>query len=243
MTPSCVAKNSTGRVQAFRLFFAIAAAFFLGAVPVSADVFRSLPEGGDSLNRLTLSSENGFYPNQASAPLTSKETASTGYSDAAYDESVSSVFNSRNTAFASILANSDTSISLENHQNVTVSGAPGETVTLDLQNFIMTGHSTFTLEGTATTMFVINVTKQFSLSGSARVVLSGGVRWDHVFFNVLGRGSVVSLNGIAKPYGTLTASQRTVKMFGHSIVYGAVVANRVILRGAAQIIPPPIVSP
>ncbi len=134
-------------------------------------------------------------------------------------------------------------INLGGHHDTTISGAPGETVTLDLRNFALADHSTFTLQGTATTTFVINVTKQFSLSGNSQIVLSGSVRWDHVFFNVLGPGGAASLSGKAQLYGTLTASLRTVKMRGQSIAYGAVVANRVALRGAAQIVPCPVVSP
>jgi hypothetical protein len=135
------------------------------------------------------------------------------------------------------------SISLRGNQSSSIVGAPGETVTLDIRNFVLTGHSTLTLQGTATTSFIINVTKQFSLSGRSRIILSGGLRWDHVFFNVLRRGSVVSLSGNAQLYGTLTALQRTVKMGGHSVVYGAVTAKRILLTGAARIIPPSIASP
>jgi len=135
------------------------------------------------------------------------------------------------------------SIILGGNQSSSIVGAPGETVTLDIRNFVLTRHSTLTLQGTATTSFIINVTKQFSLSGRSRIILSGGLRWDHVFFNVLGRGSVVSLSGHAQLYGTLTALQRTVKMNDHSVVYGAVTAKRILVTDAARITPPPIASP
>src|SRR6267378_2818295 len=102
------------------------------------------------------------------------------------------------------------SISLRGNQSSSIVGAPGQTVTLNLRNFVLAGQSTFTLQGTATTSFIVNVTKQFSLSGNSQIILSAGVRWDHVFFNVLGRGSAVSLSGNAQLYGTLTARQRTV---------------------------------
>jgi hypothetical protein len=154
MTPWRVPKNSTSPLQKFRLFFALAATFFLGAVPVSANPFRSLPEGSDIQDRLMLFCDNSSSPNQAGAPLISNETASTGYSDTAYDESVSSAFDSSNTAFASVLASPYTDIRLENHQNVTLSGAPAETVTLNLRNFVLHDHATLTLAGTATTSFV-----------------------------------------------------------------------------------------
>src|SRR6266404_9469690 len=46
------------------------------------------------------------------------------------------------------------SISLGGSQNVSILGAPGATVTLNLQNFVLAGGSTFTLQGTATTSFI-----------------------------------------------------------------------------------------
>src|SRR4029077_2831136 len=124
------------------------------------------------------------------------------------------------------------SIILGGTQNVSILGAPGATVTLNLRNFVLADQSSFTLQGTATTSFIINVTKQFSLSGSSRIILSSGVRWDHVFFNVLGRRSVVSLSGRAQLYGTLTARHRTVRLDDHSIVYGAVRARKILVTDA-----------
>jgi hypothetical protein len=135
-----------------------------------------------------------------------------------------------------------TGILLSGHQTQIVSSAPGSTVTLNLQNFILSGHSTLTLLGDATTTFVINVTNQFSLVQNAKVLLSGGLQWSHVFFNVLGTGSSVWLGGKSRLFGTLTANQRTVRLNGHSIVYGAVLAQGLLIRQAAQIIPLPIVS-
>ena len=147
------------------------------------------------------------------------------------------------SAELSLPANAYTNINLSNRQSVVINGAPGETVTLNLQNFKMSGSSTFTLQGTATTNFIINVTKQFSLSGSATIVLSGGVQWNHVFFNVLGKGSDVTLSGHSSLTGIITAKQRTVKLSDHSIVRGEVIANKVVLSGNGQIIQPPVVSP
>ena len=133
-------------------------------------------------------------------------------------------------------------IRLSGYQNYSLTGAPGSTVSLDLQNFILSGHSTLSFLGSSTTMFVLNVSKQFSLSQSAKIVLSGDVQWNHVFFNVLGNRSAVSLSGKSGLFGILTASQRTVRMNGHAIVYGRAFASKLIIRQAAQIIAPPIVS-
>jgi hypothetical protein len=137
---------------------------------------------------------------------------------------------------------SPTDLRLSGHQTQIVSSAPGSTVTLNLQNFVLSGHSTLTLLGDATTTFVINVTNQFSLVQSAKVLLSGGIQWNHVFFNALGTGSAVWLGGKSSLFGSVTANQRTVRLNGHAIVYGAVFAQKLVIPQAAQIVPLPIVS-
>ena len=148
-----------------------------------------------------------------------------------------------NFALAAESANSFTRIDLTRHQSVSVSGSPGETVRLNLRDFVLARSSTLTLEGTATTTFIINVRNQFALSGRSRVVLAGDVQCDTVVFNILGKGDVVRLTRRASLTGVLVANRRTVRLGGHSIINGQVFAKRVSLRGASQIIPPPIVSP
>ena len=135
------------------------------------------------------------------------------------------------------------SLAINSAQPPTVlSGAPGETVTLDLRNLVLRGQDTFTLQGTSTTKFIINVSGKFSLLNNARIVLAGGVQWNNVFFNVLGRGSVVVLSDQSILYGALTASKSTVRLEENAIVYGKVVAKKVLISGAAQIVLPPVVS-
>src|SRR2546423_1431870 len=66
-------------------------------------------------------------------------------------------------------------VELSGRENFTASGAPGETVVLKLGRFTLADNSTFTLQGTATTTFVINVGKRFSLSDNSQIVLADGV--------------------------------------------------------------------
>jgi Ice-binding-like len=124
-----------------------------------------------------------------------------------------------------------------------LTGTPGETVTLNLRNFVLRRYDTFTLQGTSTTNFIINVSGKFLLSNSARIVLAGGVQWNNVFFNVFGRGSVIVQTDESILHGTLTASKRTVRLEENAIVYGKVIASKVLISGAAQIVQPPIISP
>lgn len=162
--------------------------------------------------------------------------------DSELDNGLGEASSTSDHAFALEPTRSYTNINLSRNQSITLQGAPGETVVLDLKNFTMSGSATFTLQGTTTTNFIINVTKQFSLSGMAKIVLSGGVQWNNVLFNVRGKGADVCLSGSARFQGILTANLRTVRLSGQSRVIGEVMAKKVLLSGSAQIIHPPIVS-
>ena len=136
---------------------------------------------------------------------------------------------------------SNTSINLNGHDNVTITGAPGETVVLDLKNFKLREDSSLTLEGTATTTFVINVNKKFSLKGNSHIDLAG-LQWNQVLFNVVGSGDKVWLGGSSIFNGILMANDRTVKLKGDATVSGEIIANRFNFRGSSQVLHPAIVS-
>ena len=165
--------------------------------------------------------------------------------DGQLDNSVAEAIAASNHAFSLAPTRALTDISLGGNQGLarTVTGAPGETVVLSLRSFIMRGDSVFTLQGTATTIFIINVKRQFSLTDRARIVLSGGLTWDDVLFNVRGKGSTVTLSGHADFQGILLATKRTVQLSGHSEVDGEIIANKVLLNGGSQVIHPPVASP
>jgi cytoskeletal protein CcmA (bactofilin family) len=141
-----------------------------------------------------------------------------------------------------------TDLTLSGNRDFTAAGAPGDNVVLKLGNFTLSGNSTFTLQGTASTTFIINVTKQFALSGNAKIVLTGGVQWSNVLFNICGKDSAVGLSGNSSFAGMLVANRRMVQLSGHASVTGEVVANRVVFsnagfNGNASVNHPPIVSP
>jgi hypothetical protein len=215
---------------------------FAGA-NASTNLLPDAPFLGDQSDRAVLSI-NDSRSTAANAPLVSLDSRP----EENYDRTFGSVldgiaFNYRGSGFAMASADSLTNVGLHSQQNLALSGGPGETVSLDLQSFVLRDEATLTLEGTTTTSFVMNVSKQFSLSGSSRIVLTGGLRWNHVFFNVLGVGRAVSLKGAVTLVGILTADQRTVQMRGHAFVYGSIAARRLAINGAAQIVPPPVASP
>lgn len=207
------------RLPWLRLLLAISILIFVGFSNASASSIRLQSESAEDepsdllpVSNSILGSQGAFEPNERSG------------SSFAFSTSTSS------------------DIRLSGFQTQTLSCPPGETVTFNLQNFVLTGHSTLTLSGDATGTFIFNVTKQFSLTHSARIVLSGGIQWNQVFFNVLGTGPRVTLSGESHLIGTLTANQRVVRMNDHAIAYGKVFAKRIIIRQAAQIIPGSIVS-
>jgi cytoskeletal protein CcmA (bactofilin family) len=139
-----------------------------------------------------------------------------------------------------------TNVQLDNNKSISVAGAPGETVVVKLGNFELSGNATFTLQGSATTTFIINVRKQFSLSGHAQIVLAGGVEWNNVLFNVRGKEGPISLSGDSHFQGILMANGRTVHLNDSSTVTGEVIANRVVfnrLTGGSSVIHPVLASP
>ena len=127
--------------------------------------------------------------------------------------------------------------------DILYAGGPGETVTLHLTSLILNGSDTMTLQGTATTKFVIEIQNQFSLAGYARIVLSNGLLWNNVTFDLVGRDARFRMKGHSELAGIVDGPQRSVTLTNHAIVYGEVFARRVHLRRFARIITPPVISP
>src|SRR5205823_3910519 len=125
--------------------------------------------------------------------------------DAELDDSVSEALAASDIAFALSPTLPDTNITLSGNQNRIIAGGPGDTVVLTLKNFTLKNNATLTLEGTTATTFVINVTKKFSLADASQIILSGGLRWDDVVFNVRGQGKI-TLSGGAQFSGILLAT-------------------------------------
>jgi hypothetical protein len=162
--------------------------------------------------------------------------------DALLDNGVNEALAASAHAFSLTPNRPNTSVKLLGNHAITITGTPGETVVLSLKNFILRDKSSFTLQGTATTTFVINVNKKFSLSGNSHIDLAG-LQWDQVLFNVVGTGQRVSLGGSSVFNGILMANDRTIKMKGDATVSGELIANRFKLRGSTRVLHPPVISP
>jgi hypothetical protein len=115
---------------------------------------------------------------------------------------------------------------------------PGNSTVLNLTTLNLGGHSTLTLNGTATDNFIINVSSMFSLGTQSRIVLTGGLAWNDVLFNVTGTGSTVSLGAQSELNGILMANKRTVNLGAGSLVRGEVISDNLAMSGGAQIVSP-----
>jgi hypothetical protein len=161
--------------------------------------------------------------------------------DALLDNDVTEALGASDYAFSLTPNRPNASVKLRGHHNITITGAPGETVVLSLKNFILKGDSSFTLQGTATTTFIINVRKKFSLKGNSHIDLVG-LQWNQVLFNVVGTGRKVSLGGNSIFDGILMANNRSIELKGGATVTGEIIANRFKLRGSSSVLHPSIVS-
>jgi len=102
---------------------------------------------------------------------------------------------------------------------------------------------TFTLEGTATTTYIINVKNQFSLN-NAKILLANssgmvgspsGVQASNVLFNIRSSGIQISLNQGTQMSGVLLALGNKVSLSGGT-VYGRVIGGQVNITSGGQVI-------
>ena len=124
----------------------------------------------------------------------------------------------------------------------------GNTYVLNLTDLILQGaNAVLTLNGTATTNYVINVNRYMSLAGGAKINLAGGITPQNVLYNVNqntinGVQYDVTLSGGSEARGIILATTRAVKLTGDSKVFGEVIAKSVSLSGSSNVINP-LVSP
>ena len=162
-----------------------------------------------------------------SADASVNDTAGLSYAAAHESRTYNYKFNGTQATTSKYLSDVNTG------QSMTVSITSGTKVVLNLQNFVMTS-GTFTLQGTAMTTYIINVTNNFSLNNS-KIVLSGGLLASHVLFNVIGTGSQVSLNQGTSMQGIMLAYNRKLDLSGGKI-YGRAIANQVVITSGGQVV-------
>jgi hypothetical protein len=152
--------------------------------------------------------------------------------DTILDQGVIDAMNADAAAFS--MASTYPSITnIQTGSNYTLT-ANNDCTVLKLTNFKLSG-GTFTLVGTATQHFIINVTNTFSLSGGTKIVLSGGLTFDNVLWNIHGTGTDVSISGSSSITGIVMATQRKVNLSGSTIDKGEIIANQLVMSGSSQI--------
>ena len=117
------------------------------------------------------------------------------------------------------------------NQSITLAAGANTRVVLSLSDFIMSA-GTFTLQGTATTSFLINISGKFSLD-NAQIILSG-VLAANVLFNIHGQGQQLTLNN-SQMNGILLALGRRVNVNGTTF-HGRLFADEVNLNAGAHVI-------
>src|SRR5258707_239968 len=101
----------------------------------------------------------------------------------------------------------------------------------------MSGPSTFTLNGAAGDYFFINVTGNFSMTGSSKMVLTGGLVEEHIIFNILGSGQQVAFRGSSYGVGTFLAVNRDISVSG-ATVFGSLIGaqnHQIAITSGAQV--------
>jgi choice-of-anchor A domain-containing protein len=78
--------------------------------------------------------------------------------------------------------------------SMTINGGPGTNV-LNLSMLVLNGSATVTLNAPAGSLFIINVTGKFALSGTSHVFATGGISQFCVLYNILGAGEQVAFSG------------------------------------------------
>lgn len=135
-------------------------------------------------------------------------------------------------------------VNLNNGAQMTITDlTPGDKVVLSLQNFQLDKSSTFTLQGTATTTFIINVAKNFSLDHASQITLLG-VPSANVLFNLKGDGKInagshasgiiLALNGKVTLSGNTGGTNPT----GSNVTNGQIIAKQVELSDSTRVVTP-----
>ena len=145
-------------------------------------------------------------------------------------------------------AGSPTSLNIGKNQSRIFDNTPfGGKYVMNLSSFVMGGGNTnanggtLTLNGAAGSAFVLNISGAFSLGGSAKILLTGGLTVSDVLFNVTGSNSTFTIGGDALFNGTLLAynssgAQRTLQITGHNTqINGELLANRILLQSGAHV--------
>ena len=145
---------------------------------------------------------------------------------------------------ASVLSNTPAAFLLNNVPGGITDNGHSGTYVLNLNDLILSGAGAiFTITGTTSTNYVINVNRYLGLSSGAQIALSGGLTPRNVLFNVKSTSTNdVGFGGGASLSGILLAPNRNVKLTGAATIVGEVIGKSVSLSGSSRVINP-VISP
>ena len=138
------------------------------------------------------------------------------------------------TATDDALAASATAASLPADQvfgdiknDTVITGGPGLNV-IEVKKIELDNAETLTLEGDASSFFVINLSRKFKLKEASFIILSGGILPENVLFNLLGdEDSAIESGSVA--YGRILAPYAKMKIKGvGSLLVGAIIGGKEI---------------
>jgi hypothetical protein len=122
-------------------------------------------------------------------------------------------------------------------QSITVNDPfGGSTIVLSIKDFVLSA-GTFTLQGTAATTYIVNISGKFNIN-NATVIAAGGLLASHILYNLTGtqsaKGTATMQQGTSLT-GMLLAAHRQVDLSGGKI-YGRLVAEQLTLTSGGQVI-------
>ena len=106
---------------------------------------------------------------------------------------------------------------------------------IKVNNVALSGSATVTLNGPSNSYFIFNVTGKWDMSGSSKIVMSGGVPITHVLYNIIGTGQQVAFTGSSVANGQFLAVNRDISVSGATVngqIIGAMNHKIAITSGA-----------
>lgn len=117
------------------------------------------------------------------------------------------------------------------NSSFTITATNNDPVVLKLTDFVL-NHSSFTLIGSATSRFIIDVGDDFALSNGSLVTFDGQLDPENVIFRI---GDSLTMSGASEFNGILLANNSVAAFSGGSKVFGEVIGKSIAMSGGSKI--------
>ncbi len=202
-----------------------------GGTGIASGVTLNISDGGLANFVMIHPPQTGTFGNADTLPGTGGSTISPVLTDLSIQRTQAYNLSTNVAAMAS----TQTFGAMSNSFTITSSGTHN---VISMTSLKLSGGSMLTLQGGANDYFFINVASEFTFTGSSGMILSGGVKPQHVIVNLLPGAKALNLTGGSAAYsGTFLAVQSgtATTLTGGSIVTGSVYARDVTLTGGSLI--------